>query len=114
MDIYTFNISEIGLTPLSSKVRYSKAISIRNRKILLQNNERFTDWCIGVLQKHAGRELQENEQWNALGVFMNKENIDFIHECLSPMFFLSYAPTEDDTLKDTEYGITEAITKREE
>jgi len=69
------------------------------------NAENYANWTISVLKEEAGKELSSNEQFNACSIYMNKKNIELLHDYLEPMTWLNYSPAECNELKDDELGI---------
>jgi len=46
-----------------------------------------------------------DKKYNTCCIYMNNHNNNILNEYFSPMFWLSYSPTTNDELKDSEYGI---------
>lgn len=80
---------------IKKELPFKKARSKNASKNL--NASIFIGWLKSVLSEYNSK--------NALAIYMNKKNIDYLDFYLPPMIFLAYSPMEDKTLKDDEYCI---------
>ena len=74
------------------------------RKKLDDNAEGYIHWLLPVLKSYVPK-LSKGKQWSALCLYMNQNNIDYLHTQLEGGIWLNIAPTCCQELADDEYGI---------
>lgn len=91
--VYSFDWSEILSTSVKRKYEAVGAAS-----------SDWLHWLTRIL-KRCEPHPPDGYKWNALCVYMNARNIEYLHERIDAFIWLDTAPVECDELDDHEYGI---------
>jgi len=107
MKIGTFDWKRIGVFPVyKSNKQLDRYLSVYARRKVEKNLKAYIDWALKVLAESTDdKPVQKETQWNACAIYMNAKNIEFLHRCFTPMEWLNYSPTTDDSLEDDQFAI---------
>ena len=83
-----------------------KQKSVASRRRMRDNGKRFIHWLKSILlEMCVNKEVPKGYKLNALCVYMNQKNIEFLHLNLDTYLWLDLAPKCCDELADDKYAI---------
>ncbi len=101
--INTFQWSDLIVHEISERMQPR---SRATRKRTMDNSERFIHWLTNVLLTVCDtKEVPTGHKLNALCVYMNQKNIEFLHLHIDKYVWLDISPKCCDELADNEFAI---------
>lgn len=95
LDIHKFQWKGLGFVEVKGRKKLDR---------LKKNTEVWIHFVSGICQKYCPNP-PHGKQWSALGLYMNKKNIEYLRGLMNEWIWSDIAPMVAEVLEDDEYGV---------